>query len=112
MASSRIVQLSQVISESVKILHQCCADEGVPFPDLNDTFNPEFETFRANLVATEAADRIAAAASQLVAAVLPPSTVAFQVICNVCTTIHKIGAPFPDKSSAHSIRCSSCMPGV
>lgn len=70
--TSQILQLSDLISQSVAVLENICKDQQLAFPRLEDSFTPESEAFRLNATAAEAANIIAAAALQLAAVVIPP----------------------------------------
>lgn len=71
MAAS-IVQLSQLISDSVAKLIDGCTIHNVAIPSLTEPYNPESDAFRAYAECAEAATIIAAAALQLVATIAPP----------------------------------------
>ena len=81
--SAILLELSSLISASIVALNQTCADNGTPFPSLDDPFVPNSEAFRASPQAAEAANIIAAAASQLIAMVLPPPAALYVTACGV-----------------------------
>ncbi|KAJ7734761.1 S-adenosyl-L-methionine-dependent methyltransferase [Mycena maculata] len=58
-------QLADIISNSVSALVNICAADGAAFPSLDDNFSPEFEGFRKNPLAAEAANLIATAVCSL-----------------------------------------------
>jgi hypothetical protein len=70
--ASVILQLSQLISQSVADLVDITSKNGSQVPDLNDKLFPESEAFRKDPNAAKAAKIIAAAAIQLAAYVLSP----------------------------------------
>ncbi|KAG6843501.1 hypothetical protein H0H87_003732, partial [Tephrocybe sp. NHM501043] len=70
--ASEIQQLSDMISSSVSALLAACHENNTPFPNPNQPFTPESEAFRANKVALDATNIIAAAALQLADIVLDP----------------------------------------
>lgn len=72
-----LVELAKVISDSVSELQSICQDQGLTFPSLDDHYTAESEVFRRDRAVSEAADRIAAAANQLLATVLPPFTAVY-----------------------------------
>lgn len=81
--SATLLELSHLISTSVVTLNQACKDNDTPFPRLDDPFVPTSEAFRASPQAAEAAKIIAAAASQLIAMVLPPPAALYITACGV-----------------------------
>ena len=88
-STSELFTLAKIISDSVQSLDRACTDNGLTFPSLNDPFTPQSEAFRSNPDASEAASRIAAAAFQLVASVLPPPATVLSLISGVShTKIH------------------------
>ncbi|KAF5312469.1 hypothetical protein D9619_003732 [Psilocybe cf. subviscida] len=78
--SSTLLQLSTIITGAVACLNEACADSGTPFPGLEVPFSSSSEAFRSNPQAAEAANTIAAAATQLAAMVLPPPSAIFSLI--------------------------------
>ncbi|KAF5312467.1 hypothetical protein D9619_003730 [Psilocybe cf. subviscida] len=78
--SSTLLELSTIIAGAVNSLNKACADSGTTFPGLEVPFSPSSEAFRLNLQAAEAANIIAAAATQLAAMVLPPPSAMFSLI--------------------------------
>ncbi|KAF5312468.1 hypothetical protein D9619_003733 [Psilocybe cf. subviscida] len=78
--SSTLLELSRIITDAAKTLDKACADSGTTFPGLEVPFSPSSEAFRSNPQAAEAANIIAAAATQLVAMVLPPPSAMFALI--------------------------------
>lgn len=81
--TSPIQELSQIISDSVASLEKVCKKNNTPFPSLDDPFSPPSESFRFDPEAAEAANKIAAAALQLAATVLPPPAALFTVVSGV-----------------------------
>lgn len=81
--TSTLLELSNMIAGSAATLDKVCSESNLPFPNLDDPFVPSSEAFRSNAEAAEAANIIAAAASQLVAMVLPPSAALFVIISGV-----------------------------
>ena len=82
--AATLLQLSQLITNSVAELVDTCTTHGLPIPDLNDTFSSDSEAFRTNPTVAKAANNIAAAAFQLAACVLPPRESVRQVASGVC----------------------------
>ncbi|KAG6865590.1 hypothetical protein C0991_001139 [Blastosporella zonata] len=72
--ATEIQQLSDLISSSVSALLKACHENDTPFPDGNQPFTSQSEAFRANKVAHDATNVIAAAALQLAGRVLTPQT--------------------------------------
>jgi hypothetical protein len=81
--ASALTELSSIIAAAVISLNKACADGGTPFPGLEIPFSPLSEAFRANPQAAEAANVIAAAATQLASMVLPPPAAIFTLISGV-----------------------------
>lgn len=81
--SFNLIELSNIIAGAVSTLNKSCSDSGTHFPGLDVPFSPPSEAFRANPEAAEAADIIAAAATQLAAMVLPPPAAMFALISGV-----------------------------
>lgn len=81
--SSTLLELSNIIAGAVNSLNKACTDNGTPFPGLDVPFSPSSEAFRSNPEAAEAANIIAAAATQLAAMVLPPPGAMFAMMSGV-----------------------------
>lgn len=75
-----IKELSKIISDSVASLEKVCKKNKTLFPSLDEPFSPPSEAFRSDPEAAEAANKIAAAALQLAATVLPPPAALFTVV--------------------------------
>jgi len=72
-SAAQLLQLSKLIQDSVVNLTHICYSNGVALPNISDQiFTPSSEEFRALEGASLAVDTIVAAASQLIAAVMPP----------------------------------------
>ncbi|KAF5380105.1 hypothetical protein D9615_006248 [Tricholomella constricta] len=78
--SADIQQLADLISSSVATLLQACRDNKTPFPDANAPVCPQSEAFRADQVAADATNAIAAAAIQLAERVLPPHMALMNIV--------------------------------
>jgi len=81
--SSILLELSNLIANSVTTLNKACAESGTPFPGLDAAFSPSSEAFRGNPEAAEAANTIAAAATQIAFMVLPPPAAMFSLVSGV-----------------------------
>lgn len=83
MASS-IVQLCELISNSASTLVATCTSNNLALPRLEDELSPLSGAFRANPIASDAANIISAAALQLVAILLPPQQSILSIAGGVC----------------------------
>jgi hypothetical protein len=81
--ATNILQLAELINQSVKTLVKTCEDNKLPLPSLNDPFTIESETFRTNPACAYAANVILAAATQLSATVASPQMAAMGVVTGV-----------------------------
>ncbi|KAF8891932.1 O-methyltransferase-domain-containing protein [Gymnopilus junonius] len=81
-----LVQLSQSISEAVSVLQKCCTDEGLSHPNPDQNFSEESDSFRSNIEASKAADKIVAASSQLIALLQAPSLSLLRAACGHITS--------------------------
>jgi hypothetical protein len=88
--ASTLLKLSDLISAATVTLNQACIDNDTPFPSLDDPFVPTSEAFRSSPQAAEAANIIAAAASQLIAMVLPPPAALYITACGVRLCNHDL----------------------
>ncbi|KAF5312795.1 hypothetical protein D9619_003670 [Psilocybe cf. subviscida] len=78
--SSTLLELSNIIAGAVNSFNKACTDNGTPFSGLDVPFSPSSEAFRSNPEAAEAANIIAAAATQLATMVLPPPGAMFAMM--------------------------------
>lgn len=85
--ATTILELSQLISNSITELVTTCSAQGLRIPNLNEPYTPESEAFRTNQVVARAANIAAAAAFQLAACLLPPQESILQVTSGVRTTM-------------------------
>ncbi|KAG6860183.1 hypothetical protein C0995_014728 [Termitomyces sp. Mi166 len=81
--ATTILELSQLISDSVTALVTTCSALNLRIPDLNEPYTLESEAFRRNQVVARAANIAAAAAFQLTAYLLPPQESILQVTSGV-----------------------------
>ncbi|KAG6900062.1 hypothetical protein C0993_003548 [Termitomyces sp. T159_Od127] len=85
--TTEIQRLSDLIAYSVSTLLQACEDCNTPFPDPNQPYTPQSEAFRANQVAIDATNIIAASALQLAVRVLPPHTSLMNIVSGLLENI-------------------------
>ncbi|KAG6844085.1 hypothetical protein H0H87_009911 [Tephrocybe sp. NHM501043] len=78
--AATILELSQLISDSVAQLAETCRTNNLRVPDLNEPYTPESEVFRENPEVAKAANTAAAAAFQLAAFLLRPQESVVQVV--------------------------------
>ncbi|KAJ3793617.1 S-adenosyl-L-methionine-dependent methyltransferase [Lentinula aff. detonsa] len=78
---STIQKLVQMIDQAVKDLEDVCMKDGLTVPDLSESFTLESEAFRENPAAFEATNIAVAAALQLVAHLMPPTTSLAHAAC-------------------------------
>ncbi|KAF9457494.1 O-methyltransferase [Collybia nuda] len=78
--ASEILQLSQLISNSVTELVKLASTRNFQIPSLDEKFTPSSEAFRKDPDLARSAKVIAAAAFQLAASVLPPTESIIQTI--------------------------------
>ncbi|KAG5727433.1 Sterigmatocystin 8-O-methyltransferase [Termitomyces sp. T112] len=77
--ATTILELSQLISDSVTELSTLCSVHHLRIPDLNEQYTLESEAFRKDQAVARAANIAAAAAFQLAACLLPPQESILQV---------------------------------
>lgn len=81
--ASTILQLSQLISNSVSDLVNLASERKFQIPSLDEAFTPASEAFRKDPDLAKSAKIIAAAALQLAACVLPPQESIIHTISGV-----------------------------
>jgi len=76
----QMLELGQIIQDSLATLVSTCDREGVSLPSLDDPFTPASEAFRSIDEAKTAANALSAATFQLLAAVMPPPLMVMTLI--------------------------------
>ncbi|KAG6847303.1 hypothetical protein H0H93_008940 [Arthromyces matolae] len=86
--AATIVELSQLISNSVTELIEACSANDLRIPTLNERYTADSEAFRKNQTVARAANIAAAAAIQLTALLLPPQESVLQITSGRNATQH------------------------
>lgn len=103
MSTSTIVQLSQLISQSVQTIERTCAANGTTVPDLDALFNPQSEAFRFDPAIGEAVNTATAAAYQLAAILEPPPVSVSHIAAGVSLYFSTSCKVFRTLKESHSI---------
>ncbi|KAG5351812.1 hypothetical protein C0989_004849 [Termitomyces sp. Mn162] len=103
--ATTILELSQLISDSVTELSTLCSIHHLRIPDLNEQYTLESEAFRKDQAVARAANIAAAAAFQLAACLLPPQESILQVTSGVRMILVVLGKTDNFVESASSLSC-------